>query len=363
MTDADRGGALRLQRLEATYPGFELGPIDLEVSAGETLAVLGPNGSGKSTLLRVIAGLEPASRGRVLLGDRDLTELPPHRRGIGMVFQDLALFPQKTVRANLEYGPLVQGWSRGERARRTDELLEQFRLRELADRTPVRLSGGERQRVALARALAPRPEVLLLDEPLAAADPRSARTLQAELKGYLREAGIPALYVTHDFEEGLFLCPRIAFLDQGSWVEDGPSEEVFRAPRKPFTAWFLGYNLLDEAALAGRPETSGGRDAAVLPRDLRFVAVGTAGSWTGRVVEGGSSGPLVRAFVQLEDVHGRVCGEPVEVHAPAGDGTAPPRSGDRVAVIADRVVRLEEPAPTEGLKRGEGSRPSRNVDP
>lgn len=349
MRAGDVSGALRLEGVTARYPGFQVGPVDLTLGPGETLAILGPNGSGKSTLLRVIAGLEPLSSGRIWLGERELTELPPSKRGVGMVFQDLALFPQKTVRANLAYGPTVQGWTREEIDARTEELMVQFRLGEFAERRPDRLSGGERQRVALARALAPRPSALLLDEPLAAADPRSSRTLQAELKGYLRQAGIPSLYVTHDFEEGFFLGSRAALLHEGSWVEEGPSEVVYRAPRQPFTAWFLGYNLLPSEWGGGPP----GGVVGALPRDLRVVPEGTPGSHPLQVEEAGASGPVYRVLLRSSLERGP--SETIEVHLPADRAGPPPRAGERVGLVVGHAVPLEGSLPPEGFKRVERS--------
>lgn len=336
---------LRVRGLERGYPNFHLGPIDLDLDRGETLVVLGPNGSGKSTLLRVLAGLEPTDRGRVELLGRDLTTLPPHQRGIGMVFQDLALFPTRTVWENLTYGPIVQGWARGSVEARGEELLEQFRLKRLADRRPPQLSGGERQRVALARALAPRPSLLLLDEPLSSADPRLARELRSEIKGFLRAAETPAIYVTHDLEEGFFLGHRAALLHEGTWVQEGRTEEVFEHPRNAFAAWFLGYNVLRVASKTGPPEA-----LACLPDHVRVVPPGSAGALTGTVESLGSSGAQTRAYVRLSEgpsTEGLVLGPA----APLVETVLPPERplafGERVGLKLERPLRLPGEIPSE----------------
>lgn len=346
-------GYLEVRGLCAAYAGFRLGPIDLTLGQNETLAVLGPNGSGKSTFLRLLAGLEPAETGRVRLAGREITHLPPHRRGIGMVFQDLALFPSKTVWENLTYGLVVQRWSRPEAERRGEELLQQFHLSSLADRLPSQVSGGERQRVALARALAPRPSLLLLDEPLSSADPRLARELQGEIKGYLQAAETPAIYVTHDFDEGFFLARRIALLHEGRWVQEGPASEVFDRPTDPFVAWFLGYNVLSAAP----PQ---GGSLAVLPEDVRRCDPGDDGALEGTVDSLGGSGSHVRMFVRLAPTG--------LTRGPAGEGPLVevlserrgaddrgPEVGEKVHVRFERVVRLSQELPANGFKWGSRS--------
>ncbi len=238
------GPVLEVRALRAESGKFALGPIDLTLPPGEVLAVLGPNGAGKSTLLRVLAGLEPASAGSIRLGAEELGGLPPQRRRVGLVFQDLALFPQRTVEQNVAYGLTLRGPWTGEKERTLRDLLHQFNLTALADRLPQALSGGERQRVALARALAPAPRLLLLDEPLAAADPRRRRELQGELSEWLRLSGVPAIYVTHDLEEALLLGDRLLMLWEGRVLRAGPAPEVLGDPGDPRVAWFLGYNVL-----------------------------------------------------------------------------------------------------------------------
>ncbi|MDE1822437.1 MAG: ABC transporter ATP-binding protein [Euryarchaeota archaeon] len=335
-----RAASLQVRGLERGYPDFHLGPVDFHLARGETLVVLGPNGSGKTTLLRVLAGLEEMDRGRVLLDGQDITRLPAHRRGIGMVFQDLALFPERTVWDNLTYGLFVQHWPRVEAESRGEELLRTFRLSSLADRRPGELSGGERQRVALGRALAPRPRALLLDEPLSSADPRVARELRAEIKDFLLRADIPAVYVTHDFDEGFFLGHRVAILHEGRWEQEGPAPGVFDQPRTAFAAWFLGYNVVPGPS--GREES-----LAVLPEDIRFTPPGEEGSSDAVVESRGEAGVRRRYFVRLRPAQGE--GALLEVLA-SREGSPDPRVGDTVGVHFERLRSVEGGVPRGGFK-------------
>jgi len=214
--------------------------ISLEVYEGECLVVLGPSGSGKTTLLRVIAGLEQPRSGRVELAGRDVTDVgrfPPERRGVGMVFQDYALFPHMTVWENVAFGLSGRGAAR--RAR-VEELLELIGLRELARRYPHELSGGEQQRVALARALAPNPKVVLLDEPFSNLDADLRRAMRSEIKEILKGLGSTAVLVTHDQEEAFDLGDRIAVLNEGRLEQLGSPEEVYFRPATRFVAEFIG---------------------------------------------------------------------------------------------------------------------------
>jgi molybdate transport system ATP-binding protein len=207
---------------------FEL-RVALDVGA-ETVALAGPSGAGKTTLLRAVAGLVGGAR--VRSDGHDWTALPPERRSVGFVFQDYALFPHLTVRANVAFGGAV------------GDLLERLRIAHLADARPRELSGGERQRVALARALARRPEVLLLDEPLAALDAHTRDTVRGELRATLRSLGLPTLIVTHDFVDAAALADRVGVLVRGELVQIGRAEELLAAPASPFVAEFAGASLL-----------------------------------------------------------------------------------------------------------------------
>ena len=229
---------------------------DLAVGDGELFAILGPSGSGKTTVLRMIAGFEQPTAGVIKLGGVDVTALPARRRDVNTVFQEYALFPHMTVAQNVEYGLKVRGVPKAERRRRTADALDMVRLTEHAPRRPEQLSGGQRQRVALARALVGRPRVLLLDEPLGALDLKLREQMQIELKAIQREVGITFVIVTHDQDEALTLCDRLAVFNDGRIEQVGDARDVYENPVNRFVADFVGTsNVLDGAAaeaLVGR---------------------------------------------------------------------------------------------------------------
>ncbi|MDX6690116.1 MAG: molybdate transport system ATP-binding protein [Solirubrobacteraceae bacterium] len=233
---------------------------ELEVPAGTCVALAGPSGAGKSTLLRIAAGLMRPEHGRVTCGDdvwldtSDGRQVPAERRGCGYVFQDYALFGHLRVWQNVAYG--LRRMSRAQRRARAGELLERFGIAELADARPATLSGGERQRVALARALAPRPRALLLDEPLSALDARTRARASRELASVLRDAGVPALLVTHDFTEAAVLGDRVAVIDRGRIVQQGTADELAAAPASAFVADFTGAVVLTGVAHDGPDGTT-----------------------------------------------------------------------------------------------------------
>ncbi|MFD2299281.1 ABC transporter ATP-binding protein [Paracidovorax citrulli] len=230
-------------RCAKTYAGGARGlqPTDLAVEPGEVLALLGPSGCGKTTLLRLIAGLEaPDAGSRIAFGGADVTQLPIEQRGVGMVFQHYALFPQMTVEGNIGYGLKIRGTPEVERRRVVGELIDLVRLNGLEKRRPAELSGGQRQRVALARAVAARPRVLLLDEPLTALDAKLKESLRDELAELLRRLHITAIHVTHDQQEALAIADRLAVMQAGRIVQVGDGETLYRTPAHPFVASFLG---------------------------------------------------------------------------------------------------------------------------
>jgi iron(III) transport system ATP-binding protein len=230
---------LEIEGLAKAWPDFAL-DVSLGLSRGEIGALLGPSGSGKSTLLRIIAGLERADSGKVEVDGRNISALPPERRGIGMVFQDYALFPHMSVRRNIEYGPRMKRQPRETRAAKAEALAESFEIAELLERSPRSLSGGEQQRVALARALAADPAMILLDEPLSSLDAALRRRLRAEIGASLRKAGTTALLVTHDAEEAFAVADKIFLMRDGSIEAEGRPEGLFESPPSAWSAAFLG---------------------------------------------------------------------------------------------------------------------------
>ena len=235
--------AVEIDNCSKTYADGTRGlqPTTLHVEPGEVLALLGPSGCGKTTLLRLIAGLESPDEGsRISFGEQDVTRRPVEQRGVGMVFQSYALFPQMTVAANIGYGLRIRGVDKAEERRIVGELVDLTRLGGLEKKRPGELSGGQRQRVALARAVAVRPRVLLLDEPLAALDAKLKESLRDELAELLRRLGITAIHVTHDQQEALAIADRLAVMRGGCIVQVGRGEDLYRTPQHPFVAEFLG---------------------------------------------------------------------------------------------------------------------------
>jgi putative spermidine/putrescine transport system ATP-binding protein len=250
--------ALRLEKVKKNYGSVAaVVGVDLVVKEGEFFTLLGPSGSGKTTLLRLIAGFERPDAGRIELGGREVTSLPPHLRDTNTVFQDYALFPHMTVAQNIGYGLRVKGVPTAERRQRVERALRMVRLVGLDKRRPNQLSGGQRQRVALARAVINEPEVLLLDEPLGALDLKLRQEMQLELKRIQQEVGITFVYVTHDQEEALTMSDRMAVMANGQIEQIGPPVEVYERPATEFVAGFIGIsNVLerDGVRFVIRPE-------------------------------------------------------------------------------------------------------------
>jgi len=266
--------ALAVRSLARRYGAVEaLRGVDLEVRAGERFCLLGPSGSGKTTLLRLVAGFEAADAGTVEIAGRRVDRLPPERRGVGVVFQDYALFPHRTVAENVGFGLRMQRMARARRVERVADMLALVRLGDLADRRPDQLSGGQRQRVALARALAPAPALLLLDEPLANLDRRLRESLRAEIVDVHRQVGVTIVLVTHDQEEALSLADRVGVLRDGRLEQVGAPVEVWQRPASRFVAGFLGEMNL----LPARPEPGGRAFVDALGASLPVAGESPAG--------------------------------------------------------------------------------------
>ncbi|MET9607565.1 ABC transporter ATP-binding protein [Streptomyces sp. NPDC006512] len=234
--------------------------VDLEVAEHETVCVLGPSGSGKSTLLRVVAGLQPVSGGRVLLGGADQAAVPVHRRGVGLMFQDHQLFPHRDVGGNVAFGLRMRGSSKAAYGAQVAELLELVGLPGAQGRAVASLSGGEQQRVALARALAPSPRLLMLDEPLGQLDRGLRERLVVELQGLFSRLGTTVLAVTHDQGEAFALADRVVVMRDGRIAQAGTPLEVWQRPASEFVARFLGFeNVVPATVSAGAAATPWGK--------------------------------------------------------------------------------------------------------
>jgi molybdopterin-binding protein len=230
---------IELQNISCSFPGFSLSEISFSVAAGEYFILLGESGAGKSLLLEAIAGLNPVKSGNLLLDGKDITNEKIQQRGIGLVFQDQAVFPHLSVKENIAYPLKGKHFSKAEKENIIIEITDILQISKLLNRRPATLSGGELQRVALARALVQKPKVLLLDEPLSATDSK----LRSELRALLRQInrmGQTIIHVTHDFDEAVSLADRIAIMNQGSIVQSGTPQEVFGNPVNGFVAHFAG---------------------------------------------------------------------------------------------------------------------------
>ena len=254
-------GMLQLREIKKAFDGEPvLRGISLAIAAGEVVALLGPSGSGKTTLLRIIAGLAQADHGSLLLEGEDLAEIPVHERGFGMVFQDYALFPHKSVGENVAFGLRMLGWPRQRIEERVSQMLALVGLAGFGERRVYELSGGEQQRVALARALAPSPRLLLLDEPLGSLDRALRERLLNELRAILEEVeavsdrpeGITAVYVTHDQAEAFAVADRVVVMNDGCIEQDASPADLYRHPESPFVARFIGMENLFEAEIISR---------------------------------------------------------------------------------------------------------------
>ncbi|GLO31587.1 spermidine/putrescine ABC transporter ATP-binding protein [Pseudomonas putida] len=288
----------KLQKSYAGSPVFE--NIDCHIERGEFVTLLGPSGCGKSTLLRCIAGLTPVDSGQILLDGHDIVPLSPQKRGIGMVFQSYALFPNMTVEQNVAFGLRMQKVKADESQARVREALELVELGNFAGRYPHQLSGGQCQRVALARSLVTRPRLLLLDEPLSALDARIRKHLREQIRAIQRELGLTTIFVTHDQEEALTMSDRIFLMNQGRIVQSGDAETLYTAPVDLFAAGFIGnYNLLDAdsaSRLLQRPVAS---RLAIRPES---ITLSVNGEMDAEVRSHSLLGNVIRYRVQVRGV-------------------------------------------------------------
>ncbi len=309
--------AIAVRNLRKRFGSFQaVDGVSFEVPAGQLVALLGPSGSGKSTILRIIAGLEAADSGEVELTGEDATNLPVQRRGVGFVFQHYALFRHMTIRQNIAFGLEVQRLPKALIRERVDELLNLVQLAGYAERFPSQLSGGQRQRVALARALAPRPKVLLLDEPFGALDSKVREELRSWLRRLHDEVHVTSLFVTHDQQEAFEVSDQIVVLNHGKVEQMGPPQALYEDPASPFVTEFLGtvnvlpfetvMNMDQHGQDAPKALNVPGRDPTTMvyvrPHDLDITRhVNGRPAWTARVDRLTRLGPLVRLELTLPD--------------------------------------------------------------
>lgn len=337
---------LTLRSGSKTYPDgtVALTPTDLHVKPGEIISLLGPSGCGKTTLLRLIAGLERPDKGsEIWFGEDNVTDLPVEKRKVGMVFQSYALFPNMSVRRNIAYGLKMQKLPPDEIDRRVVEVLRLCQLESYADRSIGALSGGQRQRVALARAFAPRPRILLLDEPLSALDAALRDKLRDELAGLLRTFGITAIFVTHDQNEAMAIADRVVVMSHGRIMQAGTPEELYRNPKSRFVAKFVGHAMLIDGKIEGnRLVTQGGS------LQLPVEAPGCAVFVRAEDVHIGSDGPLSGRVESVTFLGGhyrvgisRIASETIFA-AYSGQAAPPPGSDVRVSIDSKALMLLPE---------------------
>ncbi|MBT8203293.1 MAG: ABC transporter ATP-binding protein [Acidimicrobiia bacterium] len=343
---------LQLHNVSKRYgPTLALDSVDLRVAADEVVAVLGPSGSGKSTLLRMIAGLEHPDTGTITWQERNLADVPVHARGFGFMFQDYALFPHRTVGGNVAFGLRMSGWERAQVEERVAEVLELVGLSGAAGRSIDRLSGGEAQRVALARTLAPRPELLMLDEPLGSLDRPLRERLIVELGAIFEQLAVTVLYVTHDQEEAFTIADRVVVMNHGAVVQQATPEDLWQRPAGLFVSDFLGFTNQFEA-----PVTGGAADLgwATVPVDLPNGAAAVVIRPDALTVDASGPIPVTMTGSVFRGDHylGRArlsTGD--EITFPVD---ARPRPGDRLSLRLDPAGVLAHPLPPAGRSEGPG---------
>jgi putative spermidine/putrescine transport system ATP-binding protein len=360
---------VRFERVAKTYAtGHQpaLRSLDLDIAQGEILVLLGPSGSGKTTTLMLLAGFEAPSAGRILLQDRDIARLPPHRRGIGVVFQSYALFPHMSVAENIAFPLEARGVPQHERAARVARALDSVRLAGLGERRPAQLSGGQQQRVALARAMVFEPPIVLLDEPLGALDKALREEMQHELRALHRRLGLTMLYVTHDQAEALTLADRIAVFEAGRLRQVASPRELYDRPADAFVSGFVGENNrlagtivstqdgLVRVRLAGGAEVEAlagdcggdGSSCIVMVRPERIavapvsaVDLGAEGVLSARMTESLFQGDHVRLRLSLPG------GDEIIAKRPLGGGAFPQPGEDAALAWSVDAARAFRPAP------------------
>ena len=347
---------LTLKNLTKTYDTTTIvKSVSLEIAQGQLVSLLGPSGCGKTTILRMIAGLLEPSGGQILFGDEDVTHLPANRRNVGLVFQSYALFPHMTVFENVAFGLRRQGVKGEQLTRRVNEALGQVRLGALADRFPRQLSGGQQQRVALARSIAPRPAILLFDEPLSNLDAQLREEMQIEIKRLQSDLGLTALFVTHDQHEAMTLSDRICLMSGGTIQQFDTPERVYFAPANSFVSGFVGSpNKLTGTVADGMVEIAPGFRLAsshiphglsgpcrVTLRQEDVILATSTGGQSGRITMRIFEGATVQYLINIggsREIMVRVPSRGPQADYPAGTDVALSIPADRVFVASDEAA-------------------------
>ena len=350
---ASSPATIRLESVTKSYDGTvkAVDAVSLDVRAGEFFALLGPSGCGKTTTLRLIAGFEMPDAGRIVVGGHDVTDIPVHRRDMGMIFQSYALFPHRTVAENVAFGLRMRGVTRQETDKRVAAALAQVALTGLEQRRPGQLSGGQQQRVALARAIVIEPPVLLCDEPLGALDRKLRQQMQFELKQLQKDLGVTLVFVTHDQEEALAMSDRIAVMNAGHIEQVGVPAEIYERPRTRFVADFIGeINLIVGTWRGGRllaadgkamptPPAAGreGPGAVAIRPERVAMTAPEQGLLAGRIVTANYLGGQILYWIATQS------GTSMLVKEGRGEHTPARAIGDRVGVVwrAEDAVVLE----------------------
>jgi len=346
---------ITIRNVTKTYGRFvALDGVSIDVASGEFLTLLGPSGSGKTTLLMVLAGFIRPDSGKLVFGETDVTLAPPHKRDLGMVFQNYALFPHMTVAGNLAYPLKLRRVSRAEIEERVRRALDVVQLGGLGDRQVDQLSGGQKQRVALARAIIFEPRILLMDEPLSALDKKLREQMQIEVRHLHQQLGMTTVYVTHDQREALTMSDRVAVIDRGQFRQLGKPRDIYERPESRFIAEFIGESYFlpvqvrsGEAAFGDRPlkmaeplqHAASSQFLVLRPEKLKFVADGEERAglnlFQGRVKETVYQGESTLVSVVLAD------GQEIAVRHPASGAAAPIPPGAKVTLglaPADAVI-------------------------
>ena len=314
---------VEIRNLVRHYSGnFKLYNISLELERGETLTLMGPSGSGKTSLLRNVCGLDIPDSGRITVGGRDITYLPTTKRNIGLIFQDLAIFPHMKVYDNIAYGLRAKNVHERDIEERVEELSGMLGIKSLLERFPGQISGGQRQRVALARSVAPSPSVLLLDEPMSSLDMQLRSSVRSEIKSFAKKMELTMIYVTHDHNEGLYMADKTGIMYDGSIERIAPPQDLFTHPGTERTAKFFGYNVV----------TADGRKVAFYPSDFKVAAEGP--EMSGKIVSIGFEGEHDRAHVMMDS------GDLVQLEFPPGKYIGKLAPGDRIGITITRTEDL-----------------------